>query len=71
MQDSGSQVRISPRTRMFHNCMIQRNREFKKVQRLLQRKIELCARFRVLRLFHVGHVYKIVSSHLPGMQRQK
>ena len=71
MQDSGSKVRIMLRTRMFHNCMIRRKREFKKEQWLLQRKIELCARFRVLRLFHVGHVYKIVSSHLSGMQRQK
>ena len=36
------------------------NREFKKLQRLLQRKrhikIELCVRLSILRLFHVGHV---------------
>ena len=38
-------------------------REFKKLRRLLQRKrhikIELCARLRVLRLYHVAHLYKI------------
>ena len=36
------------------------NREFKKLQRLLQRKrhikIQLCVRFSILRLFHVDHV---------------
>ena len=62
MQDSGSKVRIILRTLMFHNCMIRRNREFKKVHWLLQRKTELCARFRVLLLFHVGDVYKIITS---------
>ena len=56
MQDSGSKVRIILRTRMFHNCMIRRNREFKKVQRLLQGKIN-----KLTSVFHASVLLLIMN----------
>ena len=56
MQDSGSKVRIILRTRMFRNCMIRRNREFKKVQRLLQGKIN-----KLTSVFHASVLLLIMN----------
>ena len=62
MKDLSQRARIVVKTSNTNICRrrLADYREFKKLRRLLQRKrhikIVLCARFRVMQLFRVGHV---------------